>query len=172
VLAVSWFEAEAFCAWLQEWLKSQNLIGEKETVRLPTEAEWEFAARGKDARKYPWGNTPEPTVEHANYGDSKIERPTAVGTYPRGKTPEGLFDLAGNVWEWCLDWYDEKYYIECKKKGVVKNPRGPQDGVGRVLRGGAFWNDTNELRSARRYFFNPAFRNNLVGFRVVVSAES
>jgi formylglycine-generating enzyme required for sulfatase activity len=172
VVGVSWFEAEAFCAWLQEWLKSQNFISEKETVRLPTEAEWEFAARGKEARKYPWGNAPEPTAEHANYDNSKIARPTAVGTYPRGKTPEGLFDLAGNVWEWCLDWYDEKYYAECKKRGVMKNPRNNQAGTYRVLRGGAYWNNTNELRSARRDFYFPVYWFSYRGFRVVVSAES
>ncbi len=174
VVGVSWFEAEAFCAWLSEQrakAEERGVKSERRIVRLPTEAEWEFAARGIEGRKYPWGND-EPTVERANYKDSQINHTTAVGSYPLGVTPEGIFDLAGNVWEWCLDSYGEKYYAECKKKGVVKNPRGPQKGNYRVLRGVAYYSDLNDLRGSlrNRYSSGDWVRND--GFRVVLSAES
>lgn len=163
VVGVSWFEAEAFC----KWLSAES----KQIVRLPTEAEWEFAARGKEGRKYPWGKD-EVTPEHANYGQSQINRPTAIGTYPLGATPEGIFDLAGNVWEWCLDWYDKNYYTECKKKGVVKNPLGPKEKVGRVTRGGSYYWGDEALRGARRYRNVPLSWGGFYGFRVCVVGES
>jgi formylglycine-generating enzyme required for sulfatase activity len=139
-------------------------------VRLPTEAEWEFAARGSQSRKFPWGDN-ESTPEHANYGEL-INRTTAVGAYPMGVTPEGIFDLAGNIWEWCLDWYNDKYYAECKKRGMARDPGGPKSGEYRVLRGGAYWSDVNDLRAARRYRYDPDLWNDFGGFRVVWSAES
>ncbi|MGH7492822.1 MAG: SUMF1/EgtB/PvdO family nonheme iron enzyme [bacterium] len=147
VVGVSWFEAEAFCAWLTAEGMGLSAEGKKQTVRLPTEAEWEFAARGSEGRKYPWGPD-QPTPEHANHDESKIGRPTTVGAYPRGGTPDGVFDLAGNVWEWCQDWYSKKYYAECKKKGVVKNPAGPGKGDLRVLRGAAYY--SSALRGSQR----------------------
>ncbi|MEK7729287.1 MAG: SUMF1/EgtB/PvdO family nonheme iron enzyme, partial [candidate division KSB1 bacterium] len=146
VIGVSWFEAEAFCNWLTAKGEERGVKGEK--IRLPTEAEWEFAARGKEGRKFPWGKD-EPTSEHANYG-KMINRPTAVGSYAKGATHEGIFDLAGNVWEWCFDFYDEKYYAACKKKGVVKNPSGPAEGNWRVVRGGAYYSKAKVLRGSRR----------------------
>ena len=169
VVGVSWFEAEAVCNWLSQQMTTSS--GQKTTVRLPTEAEWEFAARGKEGRKYPWGKD-EPTPERANYDQSQINRPTAVGTYLLGATPDGIFDLAGNVWEWCLDWYDNNYYTECKKKGVVKNPAGPPKGDWRVLRGGAYWSDANGLRGSGRYGYDPVDGNHDNGFRVCVAVES
>ncbi len=169
VVGVSWFEAEAFCAWLTEKSKEQKENG-KQIVRLPAEAEWEFAARGKDGRKFPWGND-EPTPEHANYG-KMINRPTAIGIYSRGVTPEGIFDLAGNVWEWCLDWYDEKYYAECKKKGVVKDSRGPEKGALRVQRGGSYYSQPEALRGGLRLMNYPYVRLDAYGFRVCVAGAS
>ncbi|MDZ7360897.1 MAG: formylglycine-generating enzyme family protein [candidate division KSB1 bacterium] len=174
VIGMWWFEAEAFCNWLTEQLASGKSASLQ--VRLPTEAEWEFAARGKEGRKFPWqtpaGGKDEPTPEHANYNQSQIGRLAAVGTYRLGATPEGIFDLAGNMWEWCLNWYDEKYYAECKKKGVVKNPAGPQKGLFHVLRGGAYWNKAEWLRAAFRFWGFPDVGNVDWGFRVVASAES
>ncbi len=182
VVGVSWFEAEAFCNWLTEQLASgksaslQVASSKKQIVRLPTEAEWEFAARGKEGRKYPWqtpaGGNDEPTPERANYDQSQISRPTAVGMYHLGATPEGIFDLAGNVWEWCLDWYDEKYYAECKKKGVVKNPFCTKESWGRVQRGGAYYSDADALRGGRRHGYDPGYWLDGYGFRVCVAVES
>jgi len=181
VVGVSWFEAEAFCNWLSERTNSKEqkanggsteLAEVKQIVRLPTEAEWEFAARGKEGRKYPWGSQDEPSPEFANYDQSQIGRPTAVGTYRLGVTPDGIWDLAGNMWEWCLDWYDKNYYTECEKNGVVKNPRGPETGDLRVERGGSYYWGDEVLRGSRRDWCNPGGRYDDLGFRVCVGGES
>ncbi|MBN1349344.1 SUMF1/EgtB/PvdO family nonheme iron enzyme, partial [candidate division KSB1 bacterium] len=142
VVNVSWEEATQYCAWLSEQ------TGER--YRLPTEAEWKYAASGGGKRQYPWG-AEKPTPEHANYRDSNLDKTTPVGAYPAGMTPEGLFDMAGNVWEWCADWYDES-----------------KDG--RVVRGGAFFNLPDGLRCAYRYGVNPLSRDDSVGFRFVRGA--
>jgi len=180
VVGVSWFEAEAFCAWLTAKSKEQKenggsteLAEVKLIVRLPTEAEWEFAARGKEGRKFPWSkDKDEPTPEHANYIESQIGRPTAVGTYRLGATPEGIFDLAGNVWEWCLDFYDENYYAECEEKGVVKDPLCTKESWGRVLRGASWYNGSGVLRGSRRDWNYPRDWSVYIGFRVCVGGES
>ena len=171
VVGVSWFEAEAFCRWLTEqmavgkYASEQVASGKKFIVQLPTEAEWEFAARGKEGRQYPWGKD-EPIPEHANYDALNLRRPTAVGSFPQGATPEEIFDLAGNVWEWCLDWYGEKYYAECKERGVEKDPPGPETGVYRVLRGASWWDVAADLRGSQRDRNIPDGRNGNNGFRV------
>lgn len=164
VVGVSWFEAGAFCNWLGAEGLGQRAEGKKLMVRLPTEAEWEFAARGKEGRKFPWGKE-DPTPKRANFG-KLINRPTAVGSYAQGATPEGIFDLAGNVWEWCLDFYNENYYAACKKKGVVKNPICAQESWGRVLRGGAYYSDAVGLRGSLRDRHYPDYGLDYLGFRV------
>lgn len=146
VVSVSWFEAAAFCAWAR--------------CRLPTEAECERAARGTEGRRYPWGSEPA-DPSRLNFRDSKIGHPTPVGIYPIGATPEGTRDMAGNVLEWCEDWY-QRYTAE-----RVSNPRGPQQATYRVYRGGGWASDAGFCRSAYRYDWSvPAYRLEFVGFRV------
>jgi formylglycine-generating enzyme required for sulfatase activity len=147
VVGVSWFEASAYAA--------------RAHCRLPTEARWERAARGTEARKYPWGTEPEPKPSLLNYYEGGVRHATPVAVYPRGATPEGVVDMAGNVWEWCEDWY--AVYPE----GDVENPAGPDDGDRRVLRGGA-WNVHPRLcRTAYRLVYHPTNRTGNVGFRLV-----
>jgi hypothetical protein len=104
VVRVSWYEVEAYCRWLTEKLRALGTLGEDEVVRLPIEREWQQAAQGEDGREYPWGRWRE---ERANTGESGIGQTSAVGLFPEGASPCGALDMAGNVWEWCADWYDE-----------------------------------------------------------------
>ncbi|MBU0719463.1 MAG: formylglycine-generating enzyme family protein, partial [Planctomycetes bacterium] len=146
VVSVSWYEACAYASW--------------RGCRLPSEAEWERAARGPDGRRYPWGDE-EPNPHLANYG-IMIGSPTPVGVYPRGATPEQVHDLAGNVWEWCQDVYHESYNGAPSDGTAWSGDESPA----RVLRGGSWLNDPRLLRSACRLRNWPDFRFNYVGFRV------
>ena len=143
VVSVSWYEAAAYCAWA--------------ACRLPAEAEWEFASRGKEARKYLWGKE-EPDASRANYG-SNVSAPTPVGLYPLGVTPEGLADMAGNVWEWVSDWYGEY------SPRLRENPRGPAKGSRQVLRGGSYFSPPQNLRASVRNRNQPGHRGSSIGFR-------
>ena len=157
VVLVSWDDAMAFCAWVSQ------VTGRK--VTLPTEAQWEKAARGIDERVYPWGNKA-PNAKLANHNNN-VNDTTAVGKYsPAGDSPYGLADMAGNVWEWTADWYDGNYYAS----SPASNPQGPTTGSGRVVRGGSWYDDSYLTRGAGRIGGSPSKRSVNLGFRVAVSA--
>ena len=161
IVGVTWYEAVAYCRWLTATLNDGCLY------RLPTEAEWERAARGPDGWRYPWGN--DWGEGQANSKELNLERTTAVGIFPQGISAEGVLDLAGNVWEWCSDWFDEKAYSR-RASRVTSNPAGANSGKYKVLRGGSWYNDKNDVRCAFPRRAPPVSRDVAVGFRVARSS--
>jgi formylglycine-generating enzyme required for sulfatase activity len=153
VVNVSWFDAEAYCQWAAAKTKG---------VRLPTEAEWERAARGAGARRYAWGNA-EPNPDLANYDKARVNSASPVGLFPQGSTPEpeNIADLSGNVWEWVSDWYGASYYND----SPARNPKGPGSGDAKVLRGGSWDYDSTFLRAAYRIRSAPGDWYDGLGFR-------
>jgi formylglycine-generating enzyme required for sulfatase activity len=174
VFRVSWHQCVAFCAWLTERLarlqdaRGKSLLPPGQVGRLPTEAEWEYAARGEAGRRYSWGDE-EPDESRANF-DGDVGHPTPVGIFPGGVTPEGVLDLGGNLWEWCLDAFREDFYADCKSQEPVHNPQAAgDDGEPRVLRGGAFNDPSRFLRASDRFRAGPWFQIRNVGFRCVLA---
>jgi len=147
VSGVTFFDARTYCLWLSMLSGSE--------YRLPTEEEWEWAAGGRreepgrvlEVNKYPWGDKPEPTPKHANFNENEGAT-TPVGRYPDGATPEGLYDMAGNVWEWMENWYDNDKDVK-------------------ALRGGSWLIKPEDLRCSARGIYDPDGRNYDLGFRVV-----
>ncbi|HXV99303.1 MAG TPA: formylglycine-generating enzyme family protein, partial [Anaerolineae bacterium] len=156
VVNVSWDDIVAFC----EWLSRES----GRTCRLPTEAEWEKAARGTNGRIYPWGNEWDPT--QLNSREKGPGDTSPVGKYsPGGDSPYGAADMAGNVWEWCADWNDEKEY-QRRTKTVIQDPQGPAQGNFRVLWGGSWVSNQNRARCACRSWVRPYDWGNNRGVRV------
>jgi formylglycine-generating enzyme required for sulfatase activity len=153
VVEVTWYGADAFCT--------------ENGKRLPSEAEWEKAARGTTLRAYPWGDS-DPTCELVNYWPNEgvcVGDTAPVGSYLAGASPYGVMDMAGNVWEWVNDWYSYSYY----SSSPTNNPPGPATGDYRVLHGGSWHQIELNLRVAYRDYFNPDFSYFIIGFRCAVS---
>lgn len=155
VVQTTWYDAKAYCSWAKK--------------RLPTEAEWEKAARGTDGRLFPWGNEPA-TPKHANFDreweDEKTLYP--VGSFPEGDSPYGVKDMAGNAREWVSDWYDADYY----KHAPERNPQGPdKKGVVRSIRGGSWHSPLADITSSARGRGGFALQTHGTGFRCARGLE-
>jgi formylglycine-generating enzyme required for sulfatase activity len=155
VVEVSWHDAVAYCEWLTEELKDSGW-----RISLPKEAQWEKAARDADDRIYPWkGDFDENRLNCAGTG---IGTTSPVGCFPGGESPYGMQDMAGNVWEWCADWFGKSYYASSPSD----NPVGPAEGSFRVLRGGSWGDTAGYCRVAFRRRNAPVSRSDFLGFRL------
>ena len=165
VVHVSWNDAVAYCRWIS------SKTGKR--FRLPTEAEREYACRADSRTSFNTGENV--TTDQANYNGNNPYNNNPKGIYRENTVPVnsfapnawGLYNMHGNVWEWCSDWFSGTYYGECKASGMVKNPAGPATGSGRVLRGGSWGGDAGSCRSANRSGGISDGHDDDVGFRIV-----
>ena len=160
VVGVSWHDAVAYAAW--------------KSMRLPTEAEWEKAARGYTNRIWPWGSAMEPRANTAATDDGYENRIAPVGSFPKGKSYYGVMDMAGNVWEWTADWYSDVYYSyssQAAAKRPKRNPTGPDVGSWRVTRGGSWLDTITRCSTTFRFYLYPKLKTSFVGFRLAKTAE-
>ncbi len=169
IVGISWNDAVAYCQWLS--------VKTRIKITLPTEAQWEKAARGTDGNKYPWGNDEvngkianiadkQFTTKFPKRGDKTIDDgfifTSPVESFPAGSSPFGVMGMADNVWEWCQDCYIDDYY----KKSPKENPMGPMNSRFRVVRGGSWFLDRNCLRCSYRNYDFPNQRRSITGFRI------
>jgi formylglycine-generating enzyme required for sulfatase activity len=153
VTGVSWFAAKDFCTWRQ--------------ARLPSEAEWEKAARGPDGLEYPWGNNWDPKITNTGDDGEWEEGLAPVGAYPKNRSPYGAYDLAGNVWEWTADWYEPYKGSNYESKAFGKRNRVIRGGGGGV----GHYAISYFFRAATRQFAEPEMESEDVGFRCASDAE-
>jgi len=184
VVNVTWYQSVAFARWLNEQFRISDcgfqiydpatnairpdpnlklaIANRKLEIRLPSEAEWEKAARGNDGQKFPWGNDPA-DPNRVNYADTGIGATSAVGCFPDGHSPYDVLDMSGNVWEWCTTQWVESYKEYNKRENFNLEGESP-----RVLRGGSWFYESDFVRAAFRGRYVPVYRNGDDGFRVVV----